>query len=116
MAAGLTVMLISVSAGMHFGAGSFGLLLCFTGVLVGTNLIAIGVRMDDDHAPIVPVVSGGARALGAFVHRNIAAVGLFMASCAFTVVSGEEDPVLSFGMFALLLLGLTLINIGARGE
>jgi hypothetical protein len=50
------------------------------------------------------------------VHRNIAAVGLFMASCAFTMVSGEEDPVLSFGMFALLLLGLTLINIGARGE
>jgi hypothetical protein len=39
-----------------------------------------------------------------------------MASCAFTAVSGEEGPVTCFGMFALLLLGLTLVNIGARAE
>jgi hypothetical protein len=39
-----------------------------------------------------------------------------MASCAFTVVSGEEDPMLRFGLFALVLVGLNLINIGARGE
>jgi hypothetical protein len=109
--AGLTVILISVSASMHFGTGGFGLLLCFMGVLV-----AVGVRMDDGPAPIVPVVFGGARALAAFVHRNIAAVGLVMASCAFTALSGEEDPMLCFGMFALVLVGLNLINIGARGE
>ncbi|CAD6246910.1 unnamed protein product [Miscanthus lutarioriparius] len=101
---------------MHFGAGSLGLLVCFMGVLVGTNLVAISVRMDDGPASIFPVVPGGARALGAFVRRNIAAVGLFMASCAFAALSCEEDAVLCFGMFVLLLLGLTLINVGARGE
>jgi hypothetical protein len=30
--------------------------------------------------------------------------------------SGEADPMLCFGMFALVLVGLNLINIGARGE
>jgi hypothetical protein len=115
-AAGLTVMLISVSTGMHVGVGGFGLLLCFMGVLVGASLVAAGVRMADCSAPIVSVVSGGARALAAFVRRNVASVGLVMASCAFTVVSGEEDPVLCFVMFALFLLGVILINIGARGE
>jgi hypothetical protein len=75
---------------MHFGTGGFGLLLCFMGVLV-----AVGVRMDDGPAPIVPVVFGGARALAAFVHRNIAAVGLVMASCAFTALRrGRPDALL----------------------
>jgi hypothetical protein len=32
------------------------------------------------------------------------------------VVSGEADLVLCFAMFALLLLGVSLINVGARGE
>jgi hypothetical protein len=115
-AAGLTVMLLSVSAGMHFDG--FGLLLSFVGILIGTSLVAAGVRMGDIPAPnlIVPVVLGGARALAAFVRRNAAVVGLVMASCAVTAVSGEEDPVLCSAMFALLLLGLTLVNIGSRGE
>jgi hypothetical protein len=37
-------------------------------------------------------------------------------ACAFTVVYGKEDLVLCFGMFTLSLLGVILINIGARGE
>ena len=115
-AASLAVMLISVYAGMHFSAGSFGLLLCFMGVLVGGSLVAAGVRMADGPAPIVPVVFASARALAAFVRRNTAAVGLVMASCAVTAVSGEEDPVLCFATFALLLLSVSLINIGACGE
>ena len=114
--AGLTVMLISVSASMHFGTGGFGLLLCFMGVLVGASLVAAGVSMNDGPARIVPVVSGGARALAVFVRRNTAAVGLVMASCAVTAVSGEEDPVLCFAMFSLLLLAVSLINMGACGE
>ena len=114
--AGLTVMLISVSASMHFGTGGFGLLLCFMGVLVGGSLVAVGVHMAHGPAPIVPVVFGGALALATFVRRNIAAVGLFMASCAFAALSGEEDAVLCFAMFALFLLWLTLVNIGARTE
>ncbi|XP_066330298.1 uncharacterized protein [Miscanthus floridulus] len=112
MAAGLTVMLLSISAGMHFGG--FGLLLCFMGVLIGANLLTVAVRMADGPALIAPVVFGGA-ALAAFVRRNITIVGLVMASCVFTAVSGEYDPVFCFGMFALLLLGLTLVNIGALG-
>ena len=116
MTIGLTVMLVSVCAGMHVGAGGFGLLLCFMGVLVGASLVAAGVSMNDGPARIVPVVSGGARALAVFVRRNTAAVGLVMASCAVTAVSGEEDPVLCFAMFSLLLLAVSLINMGARGE
>jgi len=51
------------------------------------------------------------------VGRNTAAVGLVvMASCTSTVVSGEPGPVLCFAMFVLLLLGVSLVNIGARGE
>ncbi|OEL36877.1 hypothetical protein BAE44_0002104 [Dichanthelium oligosanthes] len=38
------------------------------------------------------------------------------ASSAVTAVSGEAGPVLCFGMHALLLLGLSLINIGVLGD
>ena len=116
MSIGLTIMLLSVSAGIHFGDGGFALLICFTGVLAGANLVAVGVRMVDHLVPTFPAVFGGARALAAFVRRNTAVVGLIMASSAFTVVSGEAGPVLCFAMLALLLLGVSLINMGARGE
>jgi hypothetical protein len=112
MTIGLTVMLVSVSAAMHLGAGCFGLLLCFLGVLVGASLVAAGVSMADGSTPIVLVVFASARAIAAFVRRNTAVVGLVMASCAVATVSSEADPMLCFGMFALLLLGLTLLNVG----
>ncbi|CAO2205952.1 unnamed protein product [Urochloa humidicola] len=115
-AAGLALLLISVSAGIHFGAGGLvGLLLCFPGVLAGVGLVAVGVLMADDDpaAPVVPAVFvGGPRALAASLRRHLGIVGLVMASCALTAVSGEAGPVLCFAMFALLLLGLSLINIG----
>jgi len=116
MTIGLVIMLLSVSTGMHFGG--FGLLLCFVGVVVGANLVVAGVGMADGPAPnpIVSVAVGGAGVLAAFVRCNAASVGLVMASCAFPALSSEEDPALCFGMFALLLLGVFLINIGARGE
>jgi hypothetical protein len=68
---------------MHVGVGGFGL-LCFMGVLVGASLVAAGVCMGDGPAPIISVVSGGARALAAFVRRNAASVGLVMVSCAYS--------------------------------
>jgi hypothetical protein len=109
-------MLISVSAGMHLGASGFGLLLCFLGFLVGASLVAAGVCMADGPTPIVLVVFAGARALAAFMRRNTAVVGLVMTSCAVTMlVSGEAHPVLCFATFALLLFGVSLISIGARG-
>lgn len=113
---GLTVMLVSLSAAMHLGAGGFSLLLYFTGVLVGAILVAAGVRMATGPAPILPVVLGGARALAVFGCHNTGVVGLVRASCAFTAVSDEEDPVLCSATFALLLLGVAVISIGARGE
>ncbi|CAO2205950.1 unnamed protein product [Urochloa humidicola] len=117
-AAGLAILLISISVGVNFfGAGGFGFLLCFAGVLAGASLVAIGVRMTDaDPVSVVPEVLAGARALHAFLQRNLAVVGIVMASSAVTVVSGEAGPVLCFGVFALFLLGLSLINIGALGE
>jgi hypothetical protein len=115
VSSGFTVMLLSVSAGIYFNTGSFGL-LSFMGILAGANLVTVGVRMTDGPAPTVLAVFGGARVLAAFVRRNTAAVGLVVASCAIAVVSGEAEPVLCFAMFALLLLAVSLINVGVRGE
>ncbi|CAO2187221.1 unnamed protein product [Urochloa humidicola] len=118
-AAGLALLLISISACINFGASAFGLLLCFAGVLAGASLVGVGVSMaDDPAAPIVPVVFDGARALVAFLRRNLAPVGLLMSSCAcaVTAVSVEAGPVLCFAMFALLLIGISLINIRVTGE
>ncbi|CAO2205964.1 unnamed protein product [Urochloa humidicola] len=114
-AAGLLILLISISAGISFfGAGGFGLLLCFAGVLAGAGLVAVGVRTADNNlAPIVPVVFDGARAS---LRRHLKVVGVMMASCPVTAVSGEADPVLCLAMFALLLLSLSLISIGVTGE
>ncbi|RCV29799.1 hypothetical protein SETIT_6G042100v2 [Setaria italica] len=110
MFAGLAILLFSVSAGFNSGAGGFGLLLCFAGVLAGANIVAVGIL-----APVVPAVLAEARALAEFLGRNLAVVGLVMASCAVTAVSGEAGQVLCFGMFALLLLGLSLISVGILG-
>ncbi|RCV29783.1 hypothetical protein SETIT_6G040600v2 [Setaria italica] len=110
MFAGLAILLFSVSAGFNSGADGFGLLLCFAGVLAGANIVAVGIL-----APVVPAVLAAARALAEFIRRNLAVVGLVMASCAVTAISGEAGQVLCFGMFALLLLGLSLISVGILG-
>ncbi|RCV29793.1 hypothetical protein SETIT_6G041600v2 [Setaria italica] len=116
MFAGLAILLFSVSAGFNSGAGAFGLLLCFAGVLAGANIVAVGIRMSGAYlAPVVPAVLAEARALAEFLRRNLAVVGLVMASCAVTAVSGEAGQELGFGMFALLLLGLSLISVGILG-
>ncbi|RCV29790.1 hypothetical protein SETIT_6G041300v2 [Setaria italica] len=118
MVAGLAILLFSVSAGFHpgAGAGAFGLLLCFAGVLAGANIVAVGIRMSDaDPALVVPAVLAEARALADFLGRNLAVVGLVVASCAVTAVSSEAGQLLCFGMFALLLLGLSLIGVGILG-
>ncbi|CAL5010610.1 unnamed protein product [Urochloa decumbens] len=120
-AAGFIILLVSVSVGIDFSAGGFvGLLLCFAGVLAGTSLVGVGVRMADDPAaaPVVSAAFDGARDLAACLRRHLAVVSLVLASSAFTAVSSEADadPVLCFAMFALLLLGLSLINNGVTGE
>ncbi|KAG2577169.1 uncharacterized protein LOC120677687 [Panicum virgatum] len=120
MTAGLIIVLLAVSAaGFNFGGGGFGLLLSFAGVLAGASIIAAGVRMADDDpaAPVGPAAfDGTARALAAFLRRHLAVVGLVVASSAVTAVSGEAGAVLCFGMFALLLLALSIIAIGVLGE
>ncbi|OEL28416.1 hypothetical protein BAE44_0010564 [Dichanthelium oligosanthes] len=113
--AGVAIMMLFVSAGIHSGAGGFGLLLCFAGLLAGVGITVVGVRMAkaDNPAPIVPAVFDGARALAALLRGNLTVVGLVMASCAVMAVSGEAGPVLCFATFALLLLGLSMINVAA---
>ncbi|CAO2205954.1 unnamed protein product [Urochloa humidicola] len=119
-AAGLLILLISVSASINIGSGAFVFLLCFTGVLAGAGLVAVGVRMADNNnpAPVAPAVFDGARALAASsLRRHLKVVGVLMASCAVTAVSGEADhPVLCLATFALLLLSIALISIGVTGE
>ncbi|OEL36876.1 hypothetical protein BAE44_0002105 [Dichanthelium oligosanthes] len=116
--AGLALMMLFVGAGIHSGAGGFGLLLCFAGLLAGVGSTFVGVRLAgaDNPAPIVPAVFDGARALAALLRGNLTVVGLVMASSAVTAVSGEDAPVICFGLFALLLLGLSMINIGVLGD
>ncbi|CAL4997086.1 unnamed protein product [Urochloa decumbens] len=118
MATGLIITLLAVSAGISFGGsgGGFGLLLSFVGILAGVNVIIVGVRLaDDPAAPIGTLVFAGARALTTFMHRRLAFVGLVTVSSAFTAVAGETGPMLCFSMFVLLLVGVSLINIGVLG-
>ncbi|CAO2200720.1 unnamed protein product [Urochloa humidicola] len=116
-AAGLIILLISVSACINFAAGSVGLVLCFAGILAGVSFVGVGVRMaDNDPAPVIPAVFGGARALAAFLRLHLAVFGLVMASCAGTAMSGDAEPVLCLFMFALFQIGLSLIIIGVTGE
>ncbi|CAM0149039.1 unnamed protein product [Urochloa decumbens] len=121
MAAGLTAMLLSVGAGIHScHSGGFGLLLCFTGVLVGANLVAVGVRMaeEDPAARMGPAAVAGARALAALLRRNLGVVGLLMACCAVTTVSsGEAGPTgARLRRLCSSMLGLYLINAAVGGQ
>ncbi|XP_066353172.1 uncharacterized protein [Miscanthus floridulus] len=112
-ATGLVLTLIAVSAGVS-SAGGFALLLSFAGVLAGASLIFVGVRVADD-----PTAPAGRPGVGVrCLRRNLALAGLLLASSAAsaTVVAAAADretaPVFCFCAFALLLLGLSLLNIG----
>ncbi|TVU43070.1 hypothetical protein EJB05_09506, partial [Eragrostis curvula] len=117
-AAGFAVMLLAVSAGV--GPGEYAVLLGLVGVLVGANLIVLGVRRTADEEPTTPVgvaAFAGVGALAAsFLRRNLVGAGLILSSSAVTAVAGEASPELRCSMFALLLLGMSLITIGIRGE
>ncbi|KAF8662446.1 hypothetical protein HU200_056032 [Digitaria exilis] len=87
MAVGFVVMLFGASVGVTFGGGVFGPLLSFAGVLAGAKPHRRRRAFD------------GARALRALIlHRHLAVVGLAMASCAVTAVSGEAGTVLCIGI------------------
>ncbi|OEL38605.1 hypothetical protein BAE44_0000376 [Dichanthelium oligosanthes] len=106
------VGLVMASCAVMAVSGEAGPVLCFAMfalLLLGLSMINVGAVP----APIVPAVFDGARALAALLRRNLTVVGLVMASCAVMAVSGEASPVLCFAMFALLLLGLSMINVGA---
>ncbi|XP_062192467.1 uncharacterized protein LOC133895962 [Phragmites australis] len=115
MTTGLMVVLLAVSASITSGGGDR-LHLNLLGVLTGVNLIVIGVRMTDHPMAFVTITSPNIVALAAFSHRNLDIVGFIMVSSAITAVAGVVSPALCFGLFALLLLGISLINIGIFGE
>jgi hypothetical protein len=110
-ATGLALTLTAVGAGVS-SSGGFALLVSFVGVLAGASLIFVGVRMDDGPAP-----AGRPGVLAAGVHclrRNLGLAGLLLASSAVSAMAVEREtaPMLCFCAFALLLLGLSLLNIG----
>ncbi|CAO2205955.1 unnamed protein product [Urochloa humidicola] len=117
IAAGFAVLSLGVSAGVNMISGSaFGLLLSFAGVLAGVNAIAYGFWIARDAAPVGrPAVFAGAGALPAFLRRELAVVGLLVASSAVAAVAGETGARVSFVMFLLLLLGVAQINAGVHG-
>ena len=116
-ATGLALTLIAFGAGVG-SAGTLVLLLNFAGVLAGASFIFVGVRVADD--PMAPIgrpglLSAGVRALLHCLRRNLALVGLLMASSAVSAAAAadrEAAPVLCFCAFALMLLGISLLNIG----
>jgi hypothetical protein len=123
-ATGLVLTLLAVGAGVS-SAGTLVLLLSFAGVLAGASLIFVGVRVADDD-PTAPIgrrpgvlAAGVVRALVHCLRRNLALVGLLLASsaaasatAAAAVVDREAAPVLCFCAFAVMLLGLSLLNTG----
>ncbi|CAO2187231.1 unnamed protein product [Urochloa humidicola] len=102
IATGLVILLVSASLGVNAGSCGFGLLLCFLGLLTGVNVMAIGVWMADNPSVTVPT----------FLRRNLAVVGLVVASSAVTAVAGEASPVVCGVFFALLVLGVSTITAG----
>ncbi|TVU00312.1 hypothetical protein EJB05_54271, partial [Eragrostis curvula] len=111
-ATGFNFLLLAVAVGV-IGSGGFALLLGFLGLLAGACLIAVRVQMADDLAPAVITGVGG---LIAFLHRNIAVVGVALASSAVTAVASEESSQICFDLFALFLLGMCLVIIGVHRE
>ncbi|XP_066350754.1 uncharacterized protein [Miscanthus floridulus] len=117
-ATGLALTLIAFGAGVG-SAGTLVSLLNFAGVLAGASFIFVGVRVADDAtAPIgrPGLLSAGVRALVRCLRRNLALVGLLLASSAASAaaVNSATALVLCFCAFALMLLGISLLNIGVR--
>jgi hypothetical protein len=112
-ATGLALTLIAVGAGVNTDGG-FALLLSFAGVLAGASLIFLGVRMANDDPTASTgrpeVLAAGLRCL----RRNLALVGLLLASSAVSATAADREaaPVLCFCAFLLLLLGIFLFNVG----
>ncbi|CAD6266007.1 unnamed protein product [Miscanthus lutarioriparius] len=116
MATGLALTLIAFGAGVG-SAGTLVLLLNFAGVLAGASFIFVGVRVADD--PTAPIgrpglLSAGVRAVVHCLRRNLALVGLLLASSAVSAAAADREAatVLCFCAFALMLLGISLLNIG----
>ena len=95
--------MIVVSAGVS-SAGTLVLLLSFARVLAGASLIFVGVRVADDD-PTAPIGRPGVLPAGvrvrALVHclrRNLALVGLLLASSAASAAAADREaaPVLCF--------------------
>ncbi|KAL6658921.1 hypothetical protein ACP70R_002961 [Stipagrostis hirtigluma subsp. patula] len=115
MATGLIILLLAASVGINSGSGGYLALLSFTAVLAGVSLIAAAVRMADDPTASRAAVSPGGGALLSLPRRDLAFMGLVLASSAVTAVAGEADPALCFAFSALLLLGISLITAAVRG-
>ncbi|TVU43063.1 hypothetical protein EJB05_09499, partial [Eragrostis curvula] len=120
-ATGFIVMLLAVSAGVC--SDEYGALLGLVGVLVGANLVAVGVRRmaEKEEPTTTPIGHAKFDGVGAlirsfFLRRNLAVAGLLLASSAVTAVAGEASPVLCFCIFALFLLGISVMAVGVRGE
>ncbi|KAK3121155.1 hypothetical protein QOZ80_8BG0647220 [Eleusine coracana subsp. coracana] len=104
----------ATAVGFGICSDDLGMLLGLMGILVGASFIAVGLRMCDD--PTTPIVHAAfvrvSALILAFLHRNLAVMGLVMASFAVTAIAGgEAGPVLCFAMLPLFLLGLCFVHI-----
>lgn len=88
------------------GASGHGLVLSLLGVLAG---VIIAISSATLHGiPLLVAV--------ALRRRNLAVLGLVMASSAIAAAAGEASPALSFILFATLLVGVSLIAAGVLGS
>uniref|UniRef100_A0A0E0LRY6 Uncharacterized protein n=1 Tax=Oryza punctata TaxID=4537 RepID=A0A0E0LRY6_ORYPU len=117
IATGCAIAFFAVGAGISFG--SHGLVLILLGVLAGVTLVAVGV-WTTDCSPAAFSCSATLHGISLLVamalRRNIAVVGLVMASSAITAAAGEASPALYFSLLATLLVGVSLIAAGVLGS
>ena len=110
MATGFIVTLFAVSIGIGFGG--YGLVLTLLGIHTGGAFFTVGVKMSDDPTAICTTTFHGVFLLAERLRRNLAVVGLVVASTANTAITGESSPGICFDLFAALLVGIALIIAG----
>uniref|UniRef100_A0A0D9X517 Uncharacterized protein n=1 Tax=Leersia perrieri TaxID=77586 RepID=A0A0D9X517_9ORYZ len=113
---GLLVIMVAVSASVSVH-GSYGLLVGLLGVIVGSNLIYLGVKTAGN---LVAIFLGTIASLVAkYPRRNFATVGLIMVSFAVGGHLAASDdtygPAISFMFFLVLLFGQVVVTLGVHG-
>ncbi|XP_062194858.1 uncharacterized protein LOC133898255 [Phragmites australis] len=100
---------------VNLSAGAAHLFTCFVAMLVGVNLIALGMNLDDSQHP-----SHGALIISkaaAFGRQSLPAMATLAASSAAAgVVTNAANPAICFCFYALLIAAISIVTIALCGN